>query len=208
MCSSFIPPSRATRNCGGREKSAIRNTSSSVRFRSSIQKRSANSRCGSANPADKPRININLFGSQADIDTTIRGIRLARKIFEQEPLRSLIKGEIMPGKDVQSDEALREFIYKFGATTQHPCGTCKMGHDSMAVVDDELRAWRQGIAGYRCVDHADDPRRPHQCADDHDRGKGRGYGARASGAGAGGVVIVLLRASGALPLPLAGEGRG
>ena len=63
----------------------------------------------SADPADKPRININLFGSQADVDTTIRGIRLARKIFAQEPLKSMIKGELMPGKDVQSDEALREF---------------------------------------------------------------------------------------------------
>jgi len=104
----------------------------------------------SADPADKPRIKINLFGSQADVDTTIRGIRLARKIFEQEPLKSMTKGEIMPGKDVQTDEQLREFIYAFGATTQHPCGTCKMGHDSMAVVDDELRV--RGVEGLRVID--------------------------------------------------------
>jgi len=104
----------------------------------------------SADPRDKPRIFINLFGSQADIDTTIRGIRLARKIFEQEPLKSMIKGEVLPGKDVQTDEQLKEFIYAFGATTQHPCGTCKMGHDSMAVVDDELRV--HGVKGLRVID--------------------------------------------------------
>jgi choline dehydrogenase len=104
----------------------------------------------SANPADKPRIWLNLFGSQADIDTTIRGIRLAREIFGKEPLRSMIKGEILPGKDVQSDEALKQFIYETGATTQHPCGTCKMGNDSMAVVDDELRV--RGVDALRVVD--------------------------------------------------------
>jgi choline dehydrogenase len=104
----------------------------------------------SADPADKPRININLFGSQADVDTTIRGIRLARKIFEQAPLKSLIKGELMPGKDVRSDEALRDFIWAYGATTQHPCGTCKMGNDSMAVVDDELRV--RGVQALRVID--------------------------------------------------------
>jgi len=104
----------------------------------------------SADPADKPRIRLNLYGAQADIDTTIRGIRLAREIFAQEPLGSMIKGEVLPGKDVQSDEALTEYILAFGATTQHPCGTCKMGSDPMAVVDDELRV--RGVAGLRVVD--------------------------------------------------------
>jgi choline dehydrogenase len=104
----------------------------------------------SANPADKPKIWLNLYGAQADIDTTIRGIRLARKIFEQEPLKSMIKGELMPGPKVQTDEELKQFIYAYGATTQHPCGTCKMGHDSMAVVDDELRV--RGVKSLRVVD--------------------------------------------------------
>jgi choline dehydrogenase len=104
----------------------------------------------SANPADKPKIWLNLFGSQADVDTTIRGIRLARKIFEQEPLKGMIKGELMPGKDVQTDEQLKQFIYAFGATTQHPCGTCKMGNDPMAVVDDQLRV--RGVKSLRVID--------------------------------------------------------
>ena len=104
----------------------------------------------SANPTDKPRIWLNLYGAQTDIDTTIRGIRLAREIFSQEPLRGLIKSELAPGEDVQTDEQLKQFIYAFGSTTQHPCGTCKMGHDTMAVVDDELRV--HGIKALRVVD--------------------------------------------------------
>ena len=104
----------------------------------------------SANPADKPRIWLNLYGAQADIDTTIRGIRLAREIFEQEPMKSMIKGELMPGKDMQTDAQLKEFILAYSATTQHPCGTCKMGNDNLSVVDDELRV--RGVKALRVVD--------------------------------------------------------
>ena len=104
----------------------------------------------SADPADKPRIRLNLYGAQADIDTTIRGIRLARKIFEQEPLKSMVKGEVLPGKDLQSDAQLKEYILANGATTQHPSGTCKMGNDTMAVVDDELRV--HGVKALRVAD--------------------------------------------------------
>ena len=93
---------------------------------------------------------MNLYGAQADIDTTIRGIRLARKIFEQEPLKSMVKGEVLPGKDLQSDAQLKEYILANGATTQHPSGTCKMGNDTMAVVDDELRV--HGVKALRVAD--------------------------------------------------------
>ena len=110
-CSFSIPRSRATRNCGGR--ASIGNQKYVIQCSISLQHPEALGELTlrSADPADKPRIKINLFGSQADIDTTIRGIRLAREIFAQEPLKSMIKGELMPGKDVQSDEALKQFIY-------------------------------------------------------------------------------------------------
>jgi choline dehydrogenase len=104
----------------------------------------------SANPADKPRIRLNLYGAQADIDTTIRGIRLAREIFTKEPLKTMIKGEVLPGKDLQSDAQLKEYILANAATTQHPAGTCKMGSDTMAVVDDELRV--HGVKALRVAD--------------------------------------------------------
>jgi len=104
----------------------------------------------SANPADRVRIHLNLFGAQADIDTAIRGIRLARDIYTREPVRSLVRGEILPGKDVTSDADLAAFVRATAATTQHPAGTCKMGRDPMAVVDDELRV--RGVEALRVAD--------------------------------------------------------
>ena len=65
-------------------------------------------------------------------------------------MKSMIKGELMPGKDMQTDAQLKEFILAYSATTQHPCGTCKMGNDNLSVVDDELRV--RGVKALRVVD--------------------------------------------------------
>ena len=58
--------------------------------------------------------------------------------------------EVRPGPEAQSDEALLEHIAKLGATSYHPIGTCKMGNDAMAVVDNELRV--RGVKGLRVAD--------------------------------------------------------
>ena len=55
-----------------------------------------------------------------------------------------------PGDTVQTDDEWLEFARMNGQTTYHVIGTCKMGHDPMAVVDDELRV--HGVAGLRVVD--------------------------------------------------------
>jgi len=104
----------------------------------------------SANPADPPRIRLNLFGAQSDIDTVIRGLRLAREIYAKEPLKSMVVGELLPGAGVTSDAALKQHVLATASTTQHPCGTCKMGNDAMAVVDDQLRV--RGVKALRVAD--------------------------------------------------------
>jgi len=104
----------------------------------------------SANPADPPRILLNLFGAQADIDTALRGIALAREIYARAPLKDLIKGELLPGADVTSAADLTEHVRQTAATTQHPCGTCRMGKDASAVVDGALRV--RGVEALRVVD--------------------------------------------------------
>ena len=53
-------------------------------------------------------------------------------------------------ESVQSDEELEDFIREFSATIFHPAGTCKMGKDDMAVVDERLRV--RGVAGLRVID--------------------------------------------------------
>ena len=65
-------------------------------------------------------------------------------------MKALILREVRPGPQAQADEALLEHIGKLGATSYHPIGTCRMGSDSMAVVDSELRV--HGVAALRVAD--------------------------------------------------------
>ncbi|MGT9487586.1 GMC oxidoreductase, partial [Escherichia coli] len=58
--------------------------------------------------------------------------------------------EISPGVECQTDEQLDEFVRNHAETAFHPCGTCKMGYDEMAVVDGEGRV--HGLEGLRVVD--------------------------------------------------------
>ncbi|MEE9597677.1 MAG: GMC oxidoreductase, partial [Acidiferrobacterales bacterium] len=65
-------------------------------------------------------------------------------------LQSYIVDEYMPGRDAQSDAALLEFARNTGVTIFHPSGSCKMGSDPAAVVDDRLRV--HALDSLRVVD--------------------------------------------------------
>ena len=67
--------------------------------------------------------------------------------------------EIAPGKDVQTDDEIDAFVRQTLESTYHPCGTCRMGEDAMAVVDSELRV--RGIDGLRVVDSSVFPTEPN-----------------------------------------------
>ncbi len=56
----------------------------------------------------------------------------------------------MPGSDMDSDDALIDFMHRAGMNLHHPVGTCRMGEDPMAVVNSRLRV--RGVAGLRVVD--------------------------------------------------------
>ena len=58
--------------------------------------------------------------------------------------------EFAPGGNAQSDDELLDFVSRNAETTYHPVGTCKMGNDAAAVVDDRLRV--RGISGLRVAD--------------------------------------------------------
>ena len=58
--------------------------------------------------------------------------------------------ELAPGIDQQSDEQLLAYMHKGCHPLYHAVGTCKMGCDVMAVVDDRLRV--HGISGLRIAD--------------------------------------------------------
>ena len=82
----------------------------------------------------------------------IRGIRAARRIYDQQPLKQLIGEEIEPGAGIESDVEMEAFVRRVGGITQHPVGTCRMGvaTDSHGVVDGSLRV--RGVSSLRIID--------------------------------------------------------
>jgi len=104
----------------------------------------------SADPADAPRIALNLFTHPDDLVSMREGLRAARAIYRQLPQAALIDRETIPGADLESDVALDAAIAQLGGITHHPVGTCAMGTGPDAVVDPQLRV--HGVAGLRVVD--------------------------------------------------------
>lgn len=107
-------------------------------------------RITSPDPAVYPSIQPNYLSTEEDCRVAVDAIKVARRIAEQSPLASVITGEYVPGTQFQSDEELLEAARQYSQTIYHPAGTCKMGHDPMAVVDDQLRV--HGLEGLRVVD--------------------------------------------------------
>ena len=105
---------------------------------------------GSADPRVPPRILWNLFDDPLDLETLRGGVKTVRAIFDQAPLKKLVARERSPGPDAMSDAALDEWIRNNGQTAAHPAGTCRMGADPDAVVDEELHV--RGIEGLRVAD--------------------------------------------------------
>ncbi|MBM3607755.1 MAG: choline dehydrogenase [Alphaproteobacteria bacterium] len=104
----------------------------------------------SANPADPPRIQFNMFAERADVETMVRALRISRDIFARAPLRDLLTSEIAPGPGVQSDHELEAYARANATHRAHPVGTCRMGVGAMAVVNARLEL--HGLEGLRIAD--------------------------------------------------------
>ena len=97
-----------------------------------------------------PTIQPNYLSAPADRQVAADAMRLTRRICAADALRPFAPDEHRPGPAVQSDTDLVHAAGDLGTTIFHPVGTCKMGDDPMAVVDDRLRL--RGITGCRIVD--------------------------------------------------------
>ena len=104
----------------------------------------------STDPHAHPDIDFNAFADPHDLDVLVRGVRLARRILEAEPLHALGGREEFPGAGCVTDEEIADFIRRTSATAFHPIGTCRMGRGGDAVVDGALRV--KGVEGLRVVD--------------------------------------------------------
>jgi choline dehydrogenase len=92
----------------------------------------------------------NYLAAELDRRCAVAGIRLARRLAATSSLKPYVAEEYRPGPDARTDDDLLEFARTYGATIFHPSGTCKMGSDAMAVVDERLRV--RGVGGLRVVD--------------------------------------------------------
>jgi choline dehydrogenase len=104
----------------------------------------------SADPKAAPAIRFNFLATQLDIDVSIAAVRIARAVMTAPAMKPLLVTEVLPGENLTTDDEILGWIKEYGETTYHPVGTCKMGSDPMAVVDNELRV--HGIAGLRVAD--------------------------------------------------------
>ena len=99
---------------------------------------------------DFPKINPNFLSDPHDRETSMAGFKTLRRIMAQPELARYIVREETPGSSIQEDDEIQAFIRQYGVTDFHPVGTCKMGHDDTAVVDEKLRV--HGVPGLRVID--------------------------------------------------------
>ena len=104
----------------------------------------------SADPRVQPAIDFNFLSSQVDAELTVIAVRIARSIMTAPALADLQIKELAPGATQTKDDEILDWVKEAAETTYHPVGTCKMGSDPMAVVDERLKV--HGIEGLRVAD--------------------------------------------------------
>ena len=103
-----------------------------------------------ADARQSPAINFNFLAERIDREVLLAAMRIVRRLFAAPAMAWLGPQEFAPGPQAQSDQELLDFVSRTAETAYHPVGTCKMGSDPMAVVDDQLRV--RGVPGLRVAD--------------------------------------------------------
>ena len=107
-------------------------------------------RLTSPEPGSRPAIAPNYLSTEEDRAVAIEGLRFTRRIMAAKPLVPFEPEEWKPGAHLTSDEDLGQAAGELGTTIFHPVGTCKMGSDPDAVVDDRLNV--HGVRQLRVID--------------------------------------------------------
>lgn len=104
----------------------------------------------SSDPLQQAAMDPKYLSHEADAQTFLDGMRVARKVAEQPAMKQLIVRETRPGPEVNDDAGLLDYMKGTIQTSWHMVGTCKMGVDEAAVVDPQLRV--HGLQGLRVID--------------------------------------------------------
>ena len=107
-------------------------------------------RITSRDPENHPAITLNYLATKEDCQVAVQGMRFTRRIMADEALARFQPMEWRPGSQITSDDEMLDAARDIGTTIFHPVGTCAMGDNELAVVDDRLRV--RGIRGLRVID--------------------------------------------------------
>jgi len=107
-------------------------------------------RLRSTDPREHPAIFANYLAHPADLQRLVEGVKVVRRLNQTQALAPFYAEETVPGQQVQSDAEIVQYIRSSVQSYYHPVGTCKMGQDELAVVDEQLRVY--GVESLRVVD--------------------------------------------------------
>ncbi len=107
-------------------------------------------RIRSADPTEPPAIAPNYLATADDQQVAVDGLKQTRRIMAAPALARFEPEELKPGREAATDADLLTAAGDLGTTIFHPVGTCRMGQDPLAVVDDRLRV--RGVGGLRVID--------------------------------------------------------
>jgi choline dehydrogenase-like flavoprotein len=102
-----------------------------------------------ADPASDPLIDPDFLGDDRDVEAMVAGYKLTRRLLDAPALASIRQRDLYTA-EVRTDDDIRAILRQRVDTVYHPVGTCRMGEDSLAVVDSSLRV--HGLEGLRVVD--------------------------------------------------------
>jgi choline dehydrogenase len=104
----------------------------------------------STDPAAPPRIYGHVLSEASEMKALVHGVKLARDIARARAFDTYRGPEFIPGEAIRTDVDLEAFVRAKVELLYHPCATCKMGEDDLAVVDPELKV--RGVEGLRVAD--------------------------------------------------------
>jgi choline dehydrogenase len=104
----------------------------------------------SADPAVEPLVDPNYLSDPDDMRVLVECVKWPQRIVATKAMADFYAGRMLPAETVKTDDEIRAFIREYAETDFHPVGSCRMGPDPLAVVDNQLRV--HGLQGLRVVD--------------------------------------------------------
>ncbi|MEM7562547.1 MAG: choline dehydrogenase [Pseudomonadota bacterium] len=104
----------------------------------------------SSNPADRPAAHFNYLQDPFDLNELMEGFAKMKELIAQPAFDPYRGARTDPTADVESPRDIEKWIRATMSTDYHPSCSCRMGHDEMSVVDEQMKV--HGLERLRVVD--------------------------------------------------------